>query len=54
LILSGLLSIAFGLILVVQPGAGALAVIWLIGAFAIIEGILFVALAFRLKKHKPA
>ena len=54
LILSGLLSIAFGLVLVMQPGTGALAVIWLIGTFAIIEGILFVALAFRLKKHKPA
>jgi uncharacterized membrane protein HdeD (DUF308 family) len=52
LILSGLLSIAFGLILVVQPGAGALAVIWLIGTFAILEGCLLVALAFRLKKHK--
>ena len=54
LILSGLLSVAFGLVLVAQPGAGALAVIWLIGTFAIIEGILFIALAFRLKQHKPA
>jgi uncharacterized membrane protein HdeD (DUF308 family) len=52
LILSGLLSIAFGLVLVAWPGAGALAVIWLIGTFAIVEGIIYAALAFRLKKHK--
>jgi uncharacterized membrane protein HdeD (DUF308 family) len=28
---AGLLSIAFGVILIVSPGAGALAVIWVIG-----------------------
>jgi uncharacterized membrane protein HdeD (DUF308 family) len=52
LILGGLLSIAFGLILVAQPGTGALALIWIIGTFAIIEGCIYAALAFRLKKHK--
>jgi uncharacterized membrane protein HdeD (DUF308 family) len=54
LILSGLLSIAFGLVLVAWPGPGVLAVIWLIGSFAILEGIIYIALAFRLKKHKTA
>ncbi|MBR7513071.1 DUF308 domain-containing protein, partial [Mycobacterium tuberculosis] len=29
LILNGILSIAFGVILMVQPGAGALAVVWM-------------------------
>jgi uncharacterized membrane protein HdeD (DUF308 family) len=52
LILSGLLSVAFGLVLVAWPGAGVLAVIWLIGAFAIVEGVIYAALSFRLKKHK--
>jgi uncharacterized membrane protein HdeD (DUF308 family) len=33
------------------PGAGALALIWVIGTYAVIIGVLFVALAFRLKKH---
>lgn len=54
LILSGLLSIAFGLVLLAWPGPGVLAVVWLIGSFAILEGIIYIALAFRLKKHKSA
>ena len=52
LILSGVLSVAFGIILLVNPGAGALAVVWIIGWFAILAGCIYVALAFRLKKHK--
>jgi uncharacterized membrane protein HdeD (DUF308 family) len=52
LILAGLLSIVFGVILILQPAVGALAVVWLIGWFAILVGASFVGLAFRLKKHK--
>jgi len=53
--LSGLLSIAFGIALIVRPGAGALAVVWLIGWFAILAGCVYVALAFWLKRHmRPA
>src|SRR6516164_11780427 len=50
LALSGLLSVAFGVIMFAQPGAGALAVVWLIGSFAI-AGCVYIALAFQLKKH---
>jgi uncharacterized membrane protein HdeD (DUF308 family) len=50
--LSGVLSIAFGVILFAQPGAGALAVVWLIGWFAILAGCVYIALAFQLKKYK--
>lgn len=49
LILSGLLSVAFGVLLVVKPNAGALSIIWLIGIYAVLYGILLLALAFRLK-----
>ena len=49
LALSGILSILFGIALVVHPGAGALAVIWLIGAYAIASGVLLIALGFRLR-----
>lgn len=52
LILSGLLSVAFGVLLLVRPGLGALAVVWIIGWYAILEGGLLIALALRLKKHK--
>ena len=54
LILSGALSVLVGIFLLAQPGAGALALIWVIGFYAIVVGIIHVALAFRLKKHKPA
>jgi len=50
--LSGLLSVVFGAIMFAQPGAGALAVVWLIGWFAILAGCVYIGLSFRLKKHK--
>ena len=46
-ILCGLLSVIFGGLLLAQPAAGALAVLWLIGAYAIIFGLLLVILAFK-------
>jgi uncharacterized membrane protein HdeD (DUF308 family) len=54
LILNGALSIAFGVILMVQPGAGALAVAWMIAWYAIFFGCLYIALAFRLRQYKRA
>lgn len=46
---SGLGSVLFGVILAVRPGAGALALIWLIGGYAIAFGVLLIALAVRLR-----
>jgi uncharacterized membrane protein HdeD (DUF308 family) len=54
LILSGALSVVFGLVMVANPGAGAIAVLWVIGAFAVAYGVLLVILAFKLKKHAGA
>lgn len=48
LVLGGIASLAFGILLVVFPAAGALAVVWWIGAYALLFGVLLVALAFRL------
>src|SRR5262245_9733498 len=52
LALVGAVSILFGVALLVAPVAGALAVLWLIGSFAIVVGILMIALGFRLKGMK--
>ena len=54
LLLGGLCSIAFAIILMVHPGAGALAVIWLIGFYALLFGFLQLALGFRLRGVKTA
>lgn len=50
LILAGLASVVFGALLVVHPGAGALALLWLIASYAIVFGVLLVVLAFRARR----
>jgi uncharacterized membrane protein HdeD (DUF308 family) len=55
--LSGVLSVAFGILAALHPGAGALAVLWMIGGYAIGFGALLIALGFRLRAlghHKLA
>lgn len=52
LILSGVLSVLLGLFLIARPGAGAVAVAWLIGVYALLFGILLLALAFRLRGRR--
>jgi uncharacterized membrane protein HdeD (DUF308 family) len=47
--LAGILSIIFGIILFVFPGAGLLSILWLVGIYAIIFGILFIVRAFQLR-----
>jgi len=49
MILSGVVSIIFGLLLIIFPGAGATGLVWLIGIYAIAFGVLLVILAFRLR-----
>lgn len=47
--LSGLLSVIFGVLLFFFPTGGAVAVIWLIGSYAILFGVLLVILGLRLR-----
>ena len=50
MILAGAASVLFGVLLILQPVAGAVAIIWLIGAYAIVFGVLFSILAFELRR----
>ncbi len=47
--LSGVVSVLFGLAVMVYPGAGALAIVWLLGSYAIIFGVLLLVVGFRLR-----
>jgi uncharacterized membrane protein HdeD (DUF308 family) len=49
LALDAVVSILFGVALIAFPSAGALAVVWLIGAFAIASGVILLMVAFRLR-----
>jgi uncharacterized membrane protein HdeD (DUF308 family) len=50
LILSGIASVVFGVLVIVFPGAGALSVLWMIALYAVVFGALLVALSFRVRK----
>lgn len=49
LIIAGILSVLFGLVLAANPAAGALAMVWVIGSYALIVGLMMIGLAFRLR-----
>lgn len=46
-VLSGIVSIVFGMLIAAQPAAGLLAVAWLIGTYAIIIGIMHIVVYFE-------
>lgn len=48
LVLGGIASVVFGVLMLAMPAAGALAVVWLIAAYAIVFGVLLIGLAVRL------
>lgn len=50
LALSGLASVAFGVVLMARPMAGAVALLWIIATYAILFGILLVVLAFKARR----
>ena len=49
MIISGLMSVLFGILLFVFPTAGAVSLIWLIGIYAMTFGIIGLIFAFRLR-----
>jgi uncharacterized membrane protein HdeD (DUF308 family) len=48
--LGGLVSVAFGVFIALRPAGGALAIVWLIGIYAIVFGVLRITYAYRLHK----
>ena len=49
LAIAGAVSIAFGLLMFYRPIAGGLAVVWWLGAYAMIMGVLMIGVGFRLR-----
>jgi uncharacterized membrane protein HdeD (DUF308 family) len=49
LALSGLLSIAFGVLVLAFPFAGAVGISWVLGSYAMLGGIILIALGVRLR-----
>jgi len=57
--LGGVMSVVFGILLIVSPGTGLLALVWLLGSWAIVFGASSLGLAYRLHgidatRRKPA
>jgi uncharacterized membrane protein HdeD (DUF308 family) len=51
LIASGVVSVLFGILILMFPGAGALSLAFVIGIFALVYGFLLVGFAMNLRKH---
>jgi uncharacterized membrane protein HdeD (DUF308 family) len=49
LVLSGVLSVFFGLLIFAFPGAGAVGIAWLLGIYAAAAGTVLIALALRVR-----
>ncbi len=54
LALAGIASVVFGVLAALYPQSGALAIVWLIGIYAIIFGFLLLFLGFRLRSYAEA
>jgi uncharacterized membrane protein HdeD (DUF308 family) len=54
LLLSGVCSIIFALLLMLNPFAAAVGLLWLIAVWAFVFGILLITLSFKLLRHSGA
>jgi uncharacterized membrane protein HdeD (DUF308 family) len=52
LVLSGLVSIVWGIMLVIAPLIGAVVLTWWLGAYAMVFGILLLVLSFQLRSQR--
>jgi uncharacterized membrane protein HdeD (DUF308 family) len=49
----GILSVLFGIFVLLAPGAGALALVWMISAYAIVTGVLLLVLCLGARNWRP-
>ncbi len=49
--LGGVVSIVLGVLMIMNPGAGILSILWLVGGYAIVFGILLIAFGLRLRSY---
>ena len=53
-IIAGAVAILFGVLVLIRPGAGLVSIIWIIGIWAIVWGIVLIILGFQLRKAARA
>ena len=51
---NGVLAVLFGVLALLLPGLTIRSLVWVVGAYALLRGIAFLALAFRLRASAPA
>jgi uncharacterized membrane protein HdeD (DUF308 family) len=51
--IGAVLSIIFGILVYIAPVFGLLFIVWMVSIYAILAGIFFIWLAFRLRAHAP-
>jgi uncharacterized membrane protein HdeD (DUF308 family) len=54
LLLSGICSVIFAMILMLNPFAAAIGLLWLIAVWAVVFGVLLIGLSFKLLRHSGA
>jgi uncharacterized membrane protein HdeD (DUF308 family) len=52
--LAGVISIVFGILIAAQPSSGLLAVVWLIGIYAILYGLTYIVTYFQTRELKES
>jgi uncharacterized membrane protein HdeD (DUF308 family) len=52
LVLAGVLSVAFGFLVIAVPAAGALGLVWAIGAYSILFGVLLIGFSLQIRGYQ--
>jgi uncharacterized membrane protein HdeD (DUF308 family) len=52
MVLGGLLSLAYGVLLIITPLIGAIVLTWWLGAYALVFGVALVVFSFKLRSRQ--